>query len=52
MRLLLERIKRLEEEEAWERCGVAGADEDWVRPLDAEDEEKGLLWVVPDDVEG
>ena len=45
-------VKCFEEEEAWKRCGVAGADEDWVRPLDAEDEEKGLLWVVSDNVEG
>ena len=45
-------VKRFEEEEAWERCGVAGTDEDWVRPLDAEDEEEGLRWVVSDDVGG
>ena len=36
-------VKRFEEEEARERCGVAGADEKRVRPLDAEDEEKGPL---------
>ena len=37
---------------AWELCSGAGADEEWVQPLDAEDEEKCLHWVVPGDVEG